>query len=92
MISHCLSSIYEVKSYFIILVHVDDIITTGDEYNGTEYLKFELSHCFAMKDLGVLHYFLVIEVACSSKGYLLSQSKYLYDLFDRACLLTIELW
>ena len=41
------------------------------------YLKIALSHRFAMKDLD-------IEVVSSSKGYLLSQSKYIVDLFERA--------
>ncbi|GJZ84109.1 uncharacterized mitochondrial protein-like protein [Tanacetum coccineum] len=44
----------------------------------------ELSHRFALKDLGLLRYFLAIEVASSQKGYLLSQSKYISDLFARA--------
>nr|GEX73770.1 hypothetical protein [Tanacetum cinerariifolium] len=47
--------------------------------------KAELSRQFAMKDLGLLHYFLGIEVASSPKGYLLSQSNLsIDDLFDRA--------
>jgi len=37
-----------------------------------------------MKDLGVLRYILCIEVASSPKGYLLSQSKYIANLFERA--------
>ncbi|XP_042410343.1 uncharacterized mitochondrial protein AtMg00810-like [Zingiber officinale] len=37
-----------------------------------------------MKDLGLLCYFLGIEIASSVKGYLLSQSKYIADLFKRA--------
>jgi len=39
-----------------------------------------------MKDLGFLRYFLSIEIAYSSRGYLLSQQKYIANLLDRATL------
>ncbi|GJT20693.1 uncharacterized mitochondrial protein-like protein [Tanacetum coccineum] len=65
-------------------LYVDDMIITGDDYNELESLKAELSHRFVMKYLGLLCYFLGSKVAISPKGYLLSQSKYIVDLFDRA--------
>jgi len=38
--------------------------------------------------MGVIHYFLGIEVVSFSKGYLLSRSKYIVDLFEHARLIS----
>jgi hypothetical protein len=61
-----------------------DMIITGEDYDGIKLLKAESSHHFAMRDLGLIRYFLGIEVASSPKGYLLPLSKYIADLFDLA--------
>nr|GEX75405.1 hypothetical protein [Tanacetum cinerariifolium] len=68
----------------LLLLYVDDMIITGDDCVRIESLKLELAHRFAMKDFVLLRYVLGIEVASSPKGYLLSQSKYIGDLLDRA--------
>lgn len=41
------------------------MIITGDDNGGIECLNHDLDHRFAMKDLGVLSYFMGIEVAQS---------------------------
>ncbi|GJR08760.1 uncharacterized mitochondrial protein-like protein [Tanacetum coccineum] len=72
-----------VTSLGFVSSHHDSALFNGIELLKVELLKAELSHRFAMKDLGLLRYFLGIDVASSPKGYLLSQSKYIVDLFDR---------
>ncbi|KAL4569000.1 hypothetical protein LXL04_024626 [Taraxacum kok-saghyz] len=61
---------------FFLSLYVDNMIITGDDHD--ESLKRDLSYRFTTKDLGLLRYFLGIEVAQSSKGYLLSQTFILF--------------
>lgn len=73
------------SSYTIfILIYVDDIIITGSSLQEVQNLISKLSSCFALKDLGPLHYFLGVQVNCLSNGGLhLSQHKYINDLLIR---------
>ncbi|WOH10052.1 hypothetical protein DCAR_0729513 [Daucus carota subsp. sativus] len=71
----------------ILAVYVDDIIITGDDTEEIALLKERLSKEFEIKDLGLLKYFLGIEVARSDKGIVLSQRKYVLDLLTEAGML-----
>jgi histone deacetylase 1/2 len=67
-----------------LLVYVDDIIVASSSARATEaLLNKDLQDDFALKDLGVLHYFWGIEVKKAHDGILLTQQKYTSDLLQR---------
>ena len=66
----------------ILLVYVDDIIITGDDTSTIGDLALYLGSEFAIKHLGLLRYFLGIEVAYSSNGLFICQRKYTIDLLQ----------
>ncbi|KAL5772611.1 hypothetical protein ACOSP7_012218 [Xanthoceras sorbifolium] len=69
------------KAGIILLVmYVDDIVITGSDATGISSLKSFLHTQFHTKDLGMLKYFLGVEVIRSKKGIFLSQRKYVLDL------------
>jgi hypothetical protein len=61
-------------------MYVDDIVITGSDITGISSVKSFLHTQFHMKDLGMLKYFLGVEVNRSKKGIFLSQRKYVLDL------------
>jgi hypothetical protein len=71
----------------VVLVYVDDLIICGNNHNSIERFKEYLSRCFHMKDLGLLKYFLGVEVARSPSGIVLCQRKYVLDIISEAGLL-----
>lgn len=69
------------------LIYVDDIIIASSAEETTAGLLHHLQKHFAIKDLGVLNYFLGIEVVRSSRGndgVLLTQKKHVGDLLLKA--------
>jgi len=46
---------------FILILYIDDLFLTGSEPLMLE-CKRELAYKFEMKDLGLMHYFLILEV------------------------------
>ena len=75
------------RGIVIILLYVDDIVITASETSLLQAIIAHLSMEFAIKDLGILHYFLGIEVQYFPGGVSLSQSKYAHDILLRASML-----
>lgn len=74
--SHTDSSLFvrtSKASRLVVLVYVDDLIITGDNADEIQSLKSTLHKTFSIKDLGLLRYFLGIEMDHSSKGLFLNQ-------------------
>lgn len=71
----------------LVLVYVDDIVMTGSNDAYITELISLLSTKFVLKDLGVLHYFLCLEVHYQGDVLFLSQSKYATDLLTKAGML-----
>ena len=46
-----------------VLIYVDDILITGDDYLGINNLKEVLEQTFKMKDLGLAMYFIRLEIS-----------------------------
>ncbi|KAJ1686058.1 hypothetical protein LUZ63_017448 [Rhynchospora breviuscula] len=68
----------------IILVYVDDILITGSSSILISKYINHLHDKFALKDLGLVHFFLGIEVSSCAAGLVLSQSKYIMDILSKA--------
>lgn len=62
-----------------LVLYVDDIFLTGED-NLIEWCKKELINEFEMKYLGLLHYFLGLEVKQSKDEVFMSQGKYTMDI------------
>jgi hypothetical protein len=66
----------------ILLLYVDDLFLTGEEKLITE-CKQRLAAEFEMKDLGLMHYFLGLEVWQSPERIFLNQGKYTVEILKR---------
>ena len=67
----------------ILLLYVDDLFLTGDEELITDARR-RLGTVFEMKDLGMMHYFLGMEVWQSEDGIFLGKGKYVVEILKRS--------
>ncbi|XP_074301226.1 uncharacterized protein LOC141632589 [Silene latifolia] len=70
-----------------VLVYVYDLVIAGNDSVAISNFKAYLGQCFHMKDLGLLKYFLGIEVARNKEGIFLNQRKYALDIISETGLL-----
>ena len=63
----------------ILLIYVDDLFLSGNEKHIVECKK-KLVEEFEMKDLGLMHYFLGLEVWQNPEGIFLNQEKYVVEI------------
>jgi hypothetical protein len=66
----------------ILLLYEDDLFLTGDENLITES-KRKLATKFEMKDLGMMHYLLGLEVLQKPDDIFLCQGKYVVEIMNR---------
>jgi hypothetical protein len=66
-----------IGNYIILLViYVDDIIITGSDKRDIEQIESNMSKTFDIVDLGLLHYYLGVEVRQIGSRIIVSQTKY----------------
>ena len=75
----------------VLIVYVDDMILTGNDHVEIEALRKILAKEFEVKDLGVLRYFLGMEIARNKNGISISQRKYTLDLLKETWMLGCKL-
>jgi hypothetical protein len=70
----------------ILILYIDDLFLTGAE-SLIAWCKYELASEFEMKDLGMMHYFLGLEVWQRTDEIFLTQGKYIVENLRRIVLL-----
>ena len=79
-IDHTLFFKHEGGKSTILIVYVDDIILTGDNVSEMDFLIKKLAEEFEIKNLGMLRYFLGMDIARNRSSISVSQRKYVLDL------------
>lgn len=72
------------KGRLLVGVYVDDLIITGSDEHEIELFKEQMKEKFCMSDLGLLSFYLGVEVKQSADGITLCQSAYAAKILDQA--------
>ena len=71
------------KDFLVVCLYVDDMIYMGSSESIVAEFKDCMMKKFEMSDLGLLHYFLGLEVKQGVDGIFISQRKYAMDLLKK---------
>ncbi|KAK4387768.1 Retrovirus-related Pol polyprotein from transposon RE2 [Sesamum angolense] len=67
----------------IVSLYVDDLIYTGNNEKMIQYFKEDMMKTFEMSDLGLMHFFLGIEINQEKEGIFICQMKYTETLLKK---------
>ena len=65
------------------ILYVDDVILTHSSFQLINQVITALTTEIEMKDLGILHYFLGLQISYTSERLFVSQTKYINELIDK---------
>ena len=67
----------------IISLYVDDLIITGNNENMILAFKSDMMRRYEINDIGLLHYFLEIEIKSRKDGIFIYQKKYVASILKK---------
>jgi hypothetical protein len=67
----------------VVGVYVDDLVITGSSFSSIKKFKLQMAEMFKMSDLGLLTYYLGIEVKQSDQGITLCQGNYAKRILEK---------
>mgnify|MGYP001791670327 CR=1 FL=1 len=71
------------NNIIIVSLYVDDLIVTGNNTSLIEEFKKDMMDTFEMSNLGLMHYFLGMEIKQEEEGIFISQKKYTEDMLKK---------
>ncbi|KAL8119157.1 hypothetical protein AgCh_016606 [Apium graveolens] len=81
---HAIYTRRESNEFLIIAIYVDDLLVTGSSMENIVKFKKQMSMEFEMSDMGLLAYYLGLEVNQSSGGISLKQTSYARKLLEKS--------
>ena len=73
----------EHDSIIIVCRNIDDLLFTGNDVKMMQNFKQDMMQAYEMSDLGLLNYFLGIEVSQVKEGIFISQKKYTKSILQK---------